>query len=442
MAEAAVSMPAEAPPRVLLVDDERNILSALRRALRGEGYRIRVAEGGPQALALLEQEPADLVVSDMRMPEMNGAEFLAEVARRWPRTIRILLTGYADLESTVAAINEGRIYQYLSKPWEDNHLRLTLRRALREQALEAERERLSRELAERNARLEELNRTLERRVEERTEEIRQTAAMVDAAYAELKQTFATAMQVFAGVVELAEGSCTGHGRRVAELAERIAQAMGLDEVERQDLYHAALLHDVGKIGMPEAVVRRPQSELTKAQLELLRTHPLRGESVLLPLPQLRDVARIIRSHHERFDGTGYPEGLLGEHIPLGARILAVADTYCALREGRLVPGEVSAAQAREFIAKNRFSRFDPQVVEAFLGLAVEEPPASPPPGERRLVLSAAELTEGMEVAEDLYGHNGLLLLRKGVRLSAGIIERLRAFERMEKRRFEIHVRAS
>ena len=216
-------------PHILCVDDEANILSALRRLLRPEGYRVSLAQSGAEGLALLERDPADVVVSDMRMPGMDGARFLAEVARRWPRTVRILLTGYADLESTVTAINEGGIWRYIGKPWEENDLKLAVRRALEQRALEAERDRLLELTRRQNEELRALNANLEREVEARTEEIRQTAMFLETAYEEAKRAYAEAIPVIAGLVELREGIAQGHASRVATLARTIGERLGLDE---------------------------------------------------------------------------------------------------------------------------------------------------------------------------------------------------------------------
>ncbi|NQD94089.1 response regulator, partial [Pseudomonas sp. CrR25] len=156
---------------LLLVDDEENILKSLRRLLRNEPYQILTASGGEQALQLLDQQPVDLVISDARMPGMDGASLLTAVQQRWPDCLRILLTGHADIGTTIKAINQGQIYRYISKPWDDDELRLIIRQALAFQNSERERERLERLTREQNQRLQELNASLEQRVRDRTAEL-------------------------------------------------------------------------------------------------------------------------------------------------------------------------------------------------------------------------------------------------------------------------------
>ena len=178
-----------APATLLFVDDEANILSSLKRLFRPSGYRIFTAESGAAGLEIMAHEPVDMVISDMRMPEMNGAQFLEKVRENWPDTVRILLTGYADIGSTIEAINKGQIYRYISKPWEDNDIVITVRQALERRELEREKARLEELTRVQNEELKELNANLENKVRERTEELRQAMLDLQAAHEKLKKGF-------------------------------------------------------------------------------------------------------------------------------------------------------------------------------------------------------------------------------------------------------------
>src|SRR5574337_781975 len=202
---------------LLLVDDEPSILSSLRRLLRPVGYRIHTAESGRAGLELLEREPVDLVISDMRMPEMDGAKFLEQVRLRWPQTMRLLLTGYADMSSTIAAINRGEIYRYVAKPWDDNELMLIVRDALEHRRLENENARLLALTQEQNDALRELNSSLEEKGRERTTELEQVNSFLNVANDKLKQNFVVSIKMFTGLMELRGGAMAGHSRRVADL---------------------------------------------------------------------------------------------------------------------------------------------------------------------------------------------------------------------------------
>ena len=184
------------PPVILLVDDEASILSSLKRVLRPKGYTLITAESGAEGLRLLEEHPVDLIVSDMRMPEMNGAQFLGKAKERFPDVMRILLTGYSEITATISAINDGGIYHYLQKPWDEQDLLLTIQRALEQQHLKKEAVRLNELVRKQNEELQTFNARLEKQVQARTEEIRQTVMFLESSQAEIKLNFLTMLKVF------------------------------------------------------------------------------------------------------------------------------------------------------------------------------------------------------------------------------------------------------
>lgn len=434
---AQAAAPTAAPgsgATLLCVDDESNILSALKRLFRPAGYRVLIANGGAEGLELLAQEGAegrevDLVISDMRMPEMDGARFLTQVRERWPDITRILLTGYADMESTVAAINEGQIYRYIAKPWNDGEVLLTVRDALERRFLAREKLRLEALTRQQNEELKALNASLEDKVKARTAELAQ-------AHERLKRSFMTSIQVFANLVELREGQMAGHSRRVAGLARQISGKLGLDVRQSQDVFLAGLLHDIGKIGLPDDLLNKPATRMNGDEFGLWRKHPIKGEQALMALEDLRGAARLIRAHHERFDGQGYPDGLSGLAIPLGARILAVANDYDGLIQGTLSGKRLPEEEAKQFIAQAKGKRYDAHVVDAFLAVSggLKEAPAN------ALPLAPRDLAEGMVLARDLVGRDGVLLLAAEYVLDDSLIRQIREYERSEGGQVQIFVR--
>ncbi len=316
----------EAVATLLFVDDESKILSALERLFRPLGYRIFTALSGALGLEIMEREAVDLVVSDMRMPNMNGAEFLEKVNEKWPKTVRILLTGYAEINATIDAINKGQVYRYIAKPWEDNDVALVIKHALHMKALE--RDKVNHEA--------------------------------------LKISFIASIRIFANIIEMREGNNAGPSRRVAELARSIAQQMGLNDKDVQDVFVAGLLHNVGKISLPDRVTNKPFDSLDKEERVVMMTHPIKGEAILMEVEALQGAAKLIRAHQERYDGMGYPDRLTNLEIPMGARILALVADYYATQFGFLLSYHLNQADARSFILEGQGHRYDPHVVKAFI----------------------------------------------------------------------------
>jgi response regulator RpfG family c-di-GMP phosphodiesterase len=418
---------------LLFVDDEPSILSALRRLFRPHGYRIMMAESGAAGLEILEREAVDLVISDMRMPEMDGATFLKQVRGRWPQVMRILLTGYADITSTVAAINEGEIYRYISKPWDDNEIVLVVREALERRRLEEENRHLSALTLRQNEELKELNAGLEQKVSERTAEVR-------AALTELKKTFLATVQVFAGMVELRAGPVAaqlgGHGRRVADHARSLAKRLGLSDAETQTVMLAGLLHDVGKIGLPDGLLDKPYNTLTPDQRALVMKHPVVGQNILMSVEKLRDCALLVRHHHELYDGSGFPDRLSAMAIPLGSRILVVANDYDALQIGTLVQRPLRADEALTFLIDNRGKRYDPQVVDCFAQLLAETSKKA----VTELPVRVMQLRPGMALSRDLNHRDGYLLLARSSLLTKEIISQLVKLESTEQQTYTLYIK--
>ncbi len=410
---------------LLFVDDESNILSSLKRLFRPLGYRIHTALGGPKGLEILAREEIDLVISDMRMPGMDGAEFLEEVAKQWPNTVRILLTGYSDLGSTIAAINNGHIYRYVAKPWEEHELTLTIKHALELKLLRDEKARLETLTHAQNEELKELNTSLEVRVAARTEEVRQAMHSLKKAHAELKNHYTTSVKIFANLIELREGS--DHNRRVAEQARQLAIAMGLPNEDIQNLLFAALLHDIGKLALPDTLLNRPISKMSHDEQREFEKHPLLGQAALVALEPLDAAAELIRAHHEHVDGTGYPDRLKGADIPLGARILAVVDDYHGLLNGTLLERHYTTQEASDYLLRERNQRYDAKVVNHFIELLANDKPHTTVPSEQCLKSNA--LKEGMTLSRDLIAPSGVLLLAKGHQLSNELIYKISELEK-------------
>ena len=338
--------------KVLCVDDEPNILSALRRMLSLAGFEVLTAEGGAQALALLEKESVNVIISDMQMPGMNGSELLGKVRQQWPNTMRLMLTGASDVSGAIEAINQGAIYRYTAKPWNDDELLSTIKSAIAFGTLANEHERLEALTVAQKASLNEMVDTLESRVQERTKDLR-------AAYI-------SSIKAFSNLLALRHPDLLPHSRRVATLSMKMAKLAGLSDDACQSVYIAGLLHDIGKIGLSDRVLNTKFIELPLADAKVYRTHPHMGEETLNTLDDMKGVAAIIRSHHEYFNGTGFPEGLAGNDIPIGGRIVAIVEAYEELQSGDYAKAESSPADAVRVILSNRGTLFCPEMTDVFV----------------------------------------------------------------------------
>ena len=343
--------------KILCVDDEPNVLSALRRMFSLEGCEISTADSGAAALEQLAAQNFDVIISDMQMPSMNGAQLLQQVRQQWPQTMRILLTGTADLANAVAAINDGEIYRYIAKPWNDDELLGVVKSAVELASLAKERERLT-------ALIQEQNKALEEKVQVRT--------------ASLRQAYTASIKAFSGLLGLRSAKMLDHSKRVASTAMKMAQLAGLDHAQAQDIFIAGLLHDLGKIGLSDRVLNTYIDILPQSDFVLLESHAAMGATCLKGLEGMDTVSQMIRSHHENFDGSGYPDRLSGDAIPVGARYLAVIEVYEELMSGDYDGKPCSHASAMRTIVNNRGTLFCPQAVDLLVRVLGVPPAASPP----------------------------------------------------------------
>ncbi|MDB5979531.1 MAG: two-component system response regulator [Pseudomonas sp.] len=427
-------------PAVLLVDDEASILNSLRRLLRNQPYDLFFADSGEQALELMTQQRIDLVMTDARMPNMDGATLLAEIHQRYPTTTRILLTGYADLNMIVKAINEGQIHRYISKPWNDEELQLTLRQALAHQHSERERQRLELLNREQNEALQSLNATLEKRVAARMSELQQTADMLDLAYDELKHSYATSTEVFSLLVNQRLPQNKQTNRQIIDLVRTYCKLHPMDEASSRDLAMAAALYNIGKLSWSDSMMGAPADLLHHTDRERYRGYPKQSESLLMTLEPMQDAARLILHHQERWDGTGFPDHLKGEAIPFGSRLLKLAVDFIELQRGLILERQMNSDEALVFIRKYAGRLYDPELVEDFVQVCAAYLSDVTLGDPTVKVVGTRELQGGMVLARNLNADNGMLLLNAGKVLNPALVEKLIAFEAMEKAKYSVFIK--
>jgi putative nucleotidyltransferase with HDIG domain len=351
---------------VLFVDDEVNILKALQRLFRIEDMNVLCASRASEALELLERHPTQVVVTDQRMPEMSGVDFLAQVREHHPEIVRMMLTGYTEINVAVDAINRGEIYRLITKPWNDDELRATIRQAFDHADLKAEIRRLNQVSREQNFKLQDMNRNLEGKVRDRTKQLAEK-------HQQLRTAYVQTIRALAEAVDAKDAYTRGHSERVGVYASKIAREMNFakDFIER--VYIAGLLHDVGKIGVRDAVITKPDRLTAEEYLEI-KAHPEIGAKILEPVDFLKDVAPCVRHHHEWYDGSnrGYPDRLRGDQIPLPSRIILVADTVEAMTSDRPYRKALTLEAVVSEVHKYSGSQFDPKVTQSFLTLLERE----------------------------------------------------------------------
>lgn len=316
--------------KVLLVDDEEGNLSLLHRTLR-QDFEIYKTTSPIEGLGILQDIPIDVIISDHKMPEMDGVEFLKRSCEHAPGAIRILITAYSDSKILIDAINYAKIYRYIKKPWEPSELLITIKTAMEYSKLKQENDQL---------------------------------------IMDLKDLFAGTINAIIEALDAKDSFTLGRSRRVTFLALKMVRHFDVAMEEYGKLELAGLLHDIGMIGVPEDVLYKP-GKLTDEEFAQIKQHVDHGVKILRDIKQLNSVVEIIKYHHERFDGSGYPYGKKGEDIPLNARIIAVADAYDSMISNRSYRQGLSHEEAIQRIEEQSGKQFDPKVVEVFLKIIPE-----------------------------------------------------------------------
>ncbi len=330
--------------RILVVDDEEPIREIVASMLGTAGYACKQAASGLEALAVLTSgEEFELMLSDLMMADLDGIGLLERTKEKYPDMPVVMVTAVHDISVALAAIRNGA-YDYLLKPFEREQLLNTVSRALENRRLKVE------------------NRTYQTNLESL---VRARTDQLQAAMANLERSYDITLEALGDALDLKDAETEGHSKRVTAFTIAIAKNMGLPREQINVIARGAFLHDFGKMAIPDAILRKP-GKLTKEEMEIMKEHAYLGYQMLKKIPFLGEASEIVYSHQEKFDGTGYPRGLKGEEIPLGARIFSVADTLDAITMDRPYRPAQSLQAARIEIEKWSGRQFDPEVVKVFL----------------------------------------------------------------------------
>jgi putative nucleotidyltransferase with HDIG domain len=334
-------MPTPVSPRILIVDDEAEITEILADLL-SEDYDCSRAGSAEEALTRLREEEFQLVISDITMPGMSGLDMIPHVKELAPDTVVVMISGMQTVESAISALRVGA-FDYLMKPFDLRQVEAVVKRALEHHDLVVAKQRYENHLEE--------------LVEQRTAEL-------DRALNSLEGSYRSTLKALTAALETRDSETHGHSERVVSYSLRLGREYGLNSAEMKSLEFGSLLHDIGKIGVPDSILRKP-AKLTEEEWVRMREHPLHGQQILRGIEFLQGASRVVAQHHEKWDGTGYPLGLRNEEIDICARIFAVADAFDAITSDRVYrrgkPYEAAAQELDDWAGR----QFDPKVVEAF-----------------------------------------------------------------------------
>ncbi len=331
---------------ILIVDDEPSVCQLLSDKLTKEGLRCQSCSSAEEAVRIAGETVFDVIISDLRLPGMSGLDLLEVVHQKYPQCAFLIVTGVDDVRVGIDAMKRGA-NDYVVKPFQLDAVLASIRRALERKRLEND--------------VENYRQNLEQMVEQRTKQL-QTAMK------RIERTYDETLEALGAALDLRDTETEGHCPRVSRCCLEMAKAMGCTPEQLKQIARGSYLHDIGKIGIPDAILLKP-GRLTEEETAVMQTHARVGYDLVSRIGFLAPAAEIVLTHQERYDGTGYPQGLMGDEIPLGSRIFAVADTLDAMTSDRPYRHALPFSAARAEIIREVGRQFDPEVVRIFLSIS-------------------------------------------------------------------------
>ena len=352
---------------ILIVDDEESILDSFKRILADGDYEVHTASNGLEGLNKLHtaQKPYSLIISDQRMPMMSGVQFFNQAKGICPDAVRILLTGYADTDALIDAINKGGVHLCFTKPWNEEELLLNIKQSFSKVEVLQENKRLIELIKSKEDELLKLRNALHKHTKDKTDDLLAQTEKLKESYKKSQIILDGIVKTLSKIVEARDPYTSGHEDQVAQISCKIAKEMKLTEEQISAIHVAATLHDIGKISVPSEILTKP-GRLSDLEREIIKTHCKVANDILSNIEFPYPVAEIIFQHHERMDGSGYPRGLKGDQIAMEARIIGTADVIDAMASYRPYRPALGVDAAIAEIVKYRGITYDPAVVDACL----------------------------------------------------------------------------
>ncbi|KID55915.1 chemotaxis protein CheY [Pseudoalteromonas luteoviolacea] len=426
------------PIVVLCLDDEKSVLNSLGRLLRQNGIKAELFQSGHEALDRVREMDFDVIISDMRMPNMDGAEFLTHAKAISPDARRILLTGYSDIQDTINAINSGGIHGYLQKPWNNEQLVREINKAAELTKLKKQNDALQKQVQAQNEELKELNTNLESLVEKRTSQIRQVLKQLESANENEKKEHRSTVELLYNFINANPYLDADKAKHIAKLCYQVAKGLSLSAEIADMVRMSGYLSQVGLLAMDPTLYARPFHELDSEKKKVFLTHPATAQLMLMPAQHLSDVAESIYSQFEKYNGQGVPKGIKGKEIPIGAQILAVARDYIEHLYQSQRPMEERKENALEIIKMYSGSFYHPKVVESLLNVLSKDQVENDKVGSMS-ILTAHQLKPGMELGLAMHNAQGIMLLPKGHVFSDNSISKLQQLESQKPTPFRIMI---
>lgn len=413
-------------PTILCVDDEMSILKSLKRLFIDKPYQLLLANSSQEALELMQQHAVHLIISDMKMPQMNGAEFLSQAARLQPDAYRILMTGYADLSSTITAINIGKIHRYVQKPWGNDELVQLVDEGLEYFRLINANKQLTLKVALQNKQLKEMNLNLEEMVQQRTLQLKKTLTQLKGLVEQRNKEHKSLLEVLYNIISINPQLSGEFALNVADTCKHIAVMLQLSKEQQQACYQAGLFCDLGKLGFSTSMLETPWYKLDGNARAIYVQHPQYAEEILAPATHLDSISDMISQQYERFNGSGVPEQRVGTDIAIGARIICVTRDFWSLIYHKLHAKKHTRIDAFDAIKRFSGTLYDPEIVDILNTLINKHSPFITE--KREQGLKVEQLSVGMQLHTNLYNKKQMLLLPKGHIFNLQSLEKLQQYQ--------------